>query len=114
MTPVGMLEPGNGKTHKANIWTYCTTTFNSTKAVVFNFAETRSGENVREFLGQNGEQDTRRCFASGFLSPTYRERATRKPRSSMENVGWLRRRLVARQPRSRSDHPPPRKIRYEP
>jgi transposase len=54
-TPVGMLKPGNKKTHKAYIWTYCTTTFNPTKAVVFNFAETRSGENVREFLGQNGE-----------------------------------------------------------
>jgi transposase len=55
-TPVGMLKPGNKKTHKAYIWTYCTTTFNPTKAVVFNFAETRSGENVREFLGQNGKQ----------------------------------------------------------
>jgi transposase len=55
-TPVGMLKPGNKKTHKAYIWTYCTTSFNSTKAVVFNFAETRSGENVREFLGQNGER----------------------------------------------------------
>ena len=54
-TPVGMLKPGNKKTHKAYIWTYCTTTFNPTKAVVFNFAETRSGENVREFLGQNGQ-----------------------------------------------------------
>jgi transposase len=53
-TPVGMLKPGNKKTHKAYIWTYCTTRFNPTKAVVFNFAETRSGENVREFLGQNG------------------------------------------------------------
>jgi len=55
-TPVGMLKPGNGKTHKAYIWTYCTTSFNATKAVVFNFAETRSGENVREFLGQDGER----------------------------------------------------------
>ncbi len=54
-TPVAMLKPGNKKTHKAYIWTYCTTSFNATKAVVFNFAETRSGENVREFLGQNGE-----------------------------------------------------------
>jgi hypothetical protein len=54
-TPVGMLKPGNKKTHKAYIWTYCTTRFNPTKAVVFNFAETRSGENVRDFLGQNGE-----------------------------------------------------------
>jgi transposase len=55
-TPVAMLKPGNKKTHKAYVWTYCTTTFNPTKAVVFNFAETRSGENVREFLGQDGER----------------------------------------------------------
>ena len=54
-TPVAMLKPGNKKTHKAYIWSYCTTSFNSTKAVVFNFAETRSGENVREFLGLHGE-----------------------------------------------------------
>ncbi len=54
-TPVAMLKPGNKKTHKAYMWTYCTTSFNPTKAVVFNFAETRSGENVREFLGQDGE-----------------------------------------------------------
>lgn len=53
-TPVAMLKPGNKKTHKAYIWTYCTTAFNTTKAVVFNFAETRSGENVREFLGLHG------------------------------------------------------------
>jgi transposase len=54
-TPVGLLKPGNKKVHKAYMWTYCTTSFNPTKAVVFNFAETRSGENVRAFLGQNGE-----------------------------------------------------------
>lgn len=52
-TPVAMLKPGNKKTHKAYIWTYCTTSFNETKAVVFNFAETRSGDNVREFLGHS-------------------------------------------------------------
>jgi transposase len=55
-TPVGMLKPGNKKTHKAYIWTYCTTSFNPTKAVVFNFAETRSGQNVRDFLRQDSEQ----------------------------------------------------------
>ena len=54
-TPVAMLKPGNKKTHKAYIWAYCTTSFNATKTVVFNFAETRSGANVREFLGQDGE-----------------------------------------------------------
>jgi transposase len=55
-TPVAMLKPGNKKTHKAYVWTYCTTSFNETKAVVFNFAETRSGENVRAFLRQDSEQ----------------------------------------------------------
>ncbi|CAN5885858.1 IS66 family transposase [soil metagenome] len=54
-TPVAMLKPGHGKTHKAYIWTYCTTSFDPTKAVVFDFAETRSGENVRRFLGQDSE-----------------------------------------------------------
>lgn len=38
-------------------------------------------------------------------------RATRKPTSSIVKVGWLRRRLVARHPRSGSAQPPPRKTR---
>ncbi len=49
-TPVAMLKPGNGKTHRATMWSYCTTSHNPTKAVVFEFSETRSGQNVREFL----------------------------------------------------------------
>jgi hypothetical protein len=55
-TPVAMLKPGNGKTHKAYLWTYCTTSFNETRAVVFNFADSRSGENVRQFLQLPGPQ----------------------------------------------------------
>ena len=51
-----MLKPGNKKTHKAYMWTYCTTSFNPTKAVVFNFSETRSDDNVREFLGHTGDK----------------------------------------------------------
>jgi transposase len=50
---VAMLKPKHlrdGKTHKAYIWSYCTTSANPTKAVVFEFSETRAGENVREFL----------------------------------------------------------------
>jgi transposase len=55
-TPVAMLKPGKGKTHKAYLWSYCTTAYDAVKAVVFNFAETRAGENAREFLrtGQDG------------------------------------------------------------
>jgi transposase len=52
-TPVAMLKPkhlSDGKTHKAYIWSYCTTSFNATKAVVFQFTEGRSGENVQQFL----------------------------------------------------------------
>jgi transposase len=50
-TPVAMLKPGNGKTHKAYLWSYCTTSFNPIKAVVFDFAESRSGEHARAVLG---------------------------------------------------------------
>lgn len=49
-TPVAMLKPGAGKTHRAYLWSYCTTSFNEVKAVVFDFAESRAGENAREFL----------------------------------------------------------------
>jgi transposase len=52
-TPVAMLKPAHlrdGKTHRAYVWSYCTTSANPTKAVVFEFSETRSGENVRGFL----------------------------------------------------------------
>ena len=50
-TPVAMLKPGNKKTHRAYIWTYCTTTYDALKAVVFDFAEGRGGQHVRGFLG---------------------------------------------------------------
>ncbi len=52
-TPVAMLKPAHlrdGKTHKAYIWSYCTPSMNPTKAVVFQFCEGRSGENVQRFL----------------------------------------------------------------
>ena len=50
-TPVAMLKPGHGKTHRAYLWSYCTTRYNETKAVVFDFAESRAGLHAREFLG---------------------------------------------------------------
>ena len=67
-TPVGMLKPGNMKTHKAYIWTYCTTSFNATRAVVFNFAETRGGENVRRFLRQDGEHAGEQAWAGTLVT----------------------------------------------
>lgn len=50
-TPVAMLKPGNGKTHRAYLWSYCTTVFNPMRAVVFDFAESRAGQHARDFLG---------------------------------------------------------------
>lgn len=52
-TPVAMLDPKakTGKTHKAYVWSYCTTQFNPMKAVVFDFADSRGGHHVRNFLG---------------------------------------------------------------
>jgi transposase len=53
-TPVAMLKPGHGKTHRAYLWSYCSTGFNHMRAVVFDFADSRGGQHVRTFLGLEG------------------------------------------------------------
>ena len=55
-TPVAMLEPGHGKTHRAYLWSYCTTGFNPMRAVVFDFAESRAGQHARNFLGVEADR----------------------------------------------------------
>jgi transposase len=50
-TPVAMLKPSNGKTHRAYLWSYCSTVLNPMKAVVFDFAESRGGRHAEQFLG---------------------------------------------------------------
>ncbi len=50
-TPVQMLKPGNGKTHRAYLWTYAPGAFEELKAVVYDFCETRAGAHARSFLG---------------------------------------------------------------
>jgi transposase len=57
-TPVAMLDPKakSGKTHKAYVWSYCTTQYNPMKAVVFDFADSRGGQHVRDFLGLPGTE----------------------------------------------------------
>jgi hypothetical protein len=52
-TPVAMLKPGHGKTHRAYLWSYGTTVFDPLKAVVFDFAESRAGRHVQTFFGQD-------------------------------------------------------------
>jgi transposase len=55
-TPVPMLKPGHGKTHKAYLWAYGTTPYDDLKAVVYEFCMGRSGENPRRFLeGWSGQ-----------------------------------------------------------
>jgi hypothetical protein len=54
-TPVAMLDPGAGKTHRAYLWTYCSTVLQPTRLVVFDFAESRAGRHPAEFLGHPGE-----------------------------------------------------------
>ena len=50
-TPVAMLKPGNGKTHRAYLWSYCTGAFAATQAVVFDFADSRAGRHAQAFIG---------------------------------------------------------------
>jgi transposase len=54
-TPVAMLDPGAGKTHRAYLWTYCSTALQPTKLVVFDFAEGRASRYPAEFLGHPGQ-----------------------------------------------------------
>jgi transposase len=49
-TPVAMLVPGKGKTHRAYIWSYSSTAFDSLHAVVYDFAESRAGAHPQAFL----------------------------------------------------------------
>jgi transposase len=53
-TPVAMLKPGHGKTHRAYLWSYCSTQFSQLQAVVFDFADSRGGQHARDFLGLPG------------------------------------------------------------
>jgi transposase len=55
-TPVAMLDPGAGKTHRAYLWSYCTPGLQGQRLVVFDFAESRAGRHPMEFLGHPGER----------------------------------------------------------
>ncbi|CAM5375048.1 Transposase OS=Stutzerimonas stutzeri OX=316 GN=UIB01_22890 PE=4 SV=1 [Stutzerimonas stutzeri] len=50
-TPVQMLKPGKGSTHRAYLWAYAPGAFEDMKAVVYDFCESRAGEHARRFLG---------------------------------------------------------------
>ena len=50
-TPVAMLDPGAGKTHRAYLWSYSSTAFDAMKAVVYDFHDSRAGKHAQAFLG---------------------------------------------------------------
>lgn len=49
-TPVAMLKPGAGKTHRAYLWAYAPGAFEDTQAVIYDFCESRAGAHARAFL----------------------------------------------------------------
>jgi transposase len=49
-TPVQMLDRGAGKTHRAYLWSYCTSGYEPERLVVFDFAESRAGRHAAQFL----------------------------------------------------------------
>ena len=61
-TPVAMLKPGDGKTHRAYLWAYAPGAFQSIKAVVYDFCESRSGEHARRFLGHGTDKAWKGCL----------------------------------------------------
>jgi transposase len=50
-TPVQMLSPGKGSTHRSYLWAYATTQYSALKAVIYEFVDSRAGEHARAFLG---------------------------------------------------------------
>ena len=55
-TAVAMLAPGTGKTHRAYLWAYACGAFETMRAVVYDFTESRSGEHPRTFLNHGTDK----------------------------------------------------------
>jgi transposase len=84
-TPVAMLVPGKGKTHRAYLWAYAAGVFEKTKAVVYDFQPSRSGEHARNFLGNwrgslvcDDYGGYKACFAAGVTEVGCMAHARRK------------------------------------
>ena len=50
-TPVGQLDPGRGKVKRAYLFAYRSADHTGPPIILFDYGENRSGEHVREFLG---------------------------------------------------------------
>jgi hypothetical protein len=49
-TPVPMLKPGLGRTHRAYLRSYSTSEYDDLQTVIYDFADSRAGVHAREFL----------------------------------------------------------------
>ena len=72
--PVAMLAPGTGKTHRSYLWAYAAGEFESLKAVVYDFTDSRSGKHARAFLGDwkghlvcDDFSGYKACFGNGVI-----------------------------------------------
>ena len=50
-TPVPMLMPGKGSTHRVYMWCFASTAYSDTKLIVYQFAEGRGSKHAFEFFG---------------------------------------------------------------
>jgi transposase len=50
-TPVPMLKPGLGRTHRAYLWSYSSSEYDELQTVIYDFADSRGGVHARDFLG---------------------------------------------------------------
>ncbi len=83
-TPVAMLKPGEGKTHRAYLRAYAPGAFESIKAVVYDFCESRSGEHARRFLGHGTDDAWKGSLTCDNFSG-YKALIA----SGVTEVGWL-------------------------
>jgi len=84
-TPVQMLKPGLKKTHRAYLWCYAPSASEGLAAVVYDFAESRSGENARAFFGDwkgyvvcDDYTGYKACFTQGMTEAGCMAHARRK------------------------------------
>ena len=50
-TPVPMLKPGLGRTHRAYLWSYSSSEYDPLQMVIYDFADGRGGIHAQRFLG---------------------------------------------------------------
>jgi transposase len=50
-TPVPMLKPGLGRTHRAYLWSYSSSEYDELQTVIYDFADGRGGVYAQSFLG---------------------------------------------------------------